>query len=123
MYTLPMSRSFRTLALSVTMLWALVPQIACFMPDQMTETEQQCCKEMASDCGGASMSHACCQTVVRPNAGTLAKAGGISPDFTFADRTLDMAALVPLPRSGNFAFTTNHAPPHDSETSPVILRI
>ena len=52
MYTLPMSRSFRTLALSVAMLWALAPQLACFMPGQMTETEQQCCKEMANDCGG-----------------------------------------------------------------------
>ena len=54
--TLPMSRSFRTLALSVAMLWALVPQLACFMPDQMTETEQQCCKEMANDCGGSGVS-------------------------------------------------------------------
>ena len=68
MYTVRMSRSFRGLVISLTMAWVLLPQIACFMPDAMTETEQQCCKEMANDCSGSGMSHDCCRTVVRTDA-------------------------------------------------------
>ena len=112
------------MALSVAMLWALVPQIACFMPDQMTETEQQCCKQMANNCGGAAMSHECCKTVVRPDVGTLAATiRGIAPDFNVAARTFNAAAAVALPQSGDLAATFIHAPPHDIQASPVILRI
>ena len=123
MYTLPMSRSFRLLVLSVTMLWALGPQIACFMPDRMTETEQECCKQMANDCSGSGMSHECCRTVVHSDVGTLAAANrGIGPESTVADITLAGAPAAALTVSGNVAGQT-HAPPHDSATSSVVLRI
>jgi hypothetical protein len=122
MYTLRMSWSFRTLVLSVAMVWALAPQIACFMPDEMTEAERECCKQMAHDCGNAGMSHECCKTVVRPDVGALAKAvRDIAPDATVLDRTIDSLSLVELPRV--FSAPSYHAPPHDFGASPLVLRI
>ncbi len=124
MYTLPMSRSFRTLALGVTLLWALAPQIACFMPDEMTETEQECCRQMANDCAGSGMSHECCRTAVHSDVGTLVKAiRSVAPDFTVLGETFDATAAIALPHFGNLAAISKHAPPHDTGTSPVILRI
>jgi hypothetical protein len=106
------------------MLWALAPQLACFMPDQMTETEQQCCKQMANDCGGSGISHECCRTVVRPDVGTLAALNrGIAPDCSVVGTTHETFASAWSYGSNTHSLSSNHAPPHDSGGSPVILRI
>src|SRR5947207_15439563 len=63
MYTLPMTWSFRMLAGSMALIWVLVPQLACFMPDPAaTPAEMECCQKMKSDCSGMNMSHECCRT-------------------------------------------------------------
>ena len=123
MYTLGMSWSFRILALSVAMVWALVPQLACFMPDQMlTEAEKECCKEMASECGGTSMSHACCPNPVRIDVGTAAKASRHTvPQFQVAG-TVEIAT-VSLLAGSRLPIQDSHAPPRDPDISPLILRI
>src|SRR5689334_206021 len=48
MYTLRMSRSSRALALGLAILWVVAPQMACFMPETMTESEHECCQQMAN---------------------------------------------------------------------------
>jgi hypothetical protein len=118
-----MSWSFKTLALSMAMLWAIAPQIACFMPDEMTETEQECCKQMTHDCSGSGISHECCRTVVRPDVGTLASATRVvGPDTCIV--TDAVAALPPASLHGfRTSVPASHAPPHDSGTFTVILRI
>jgi hypothetical protein len=123
MYTWYMSRSFKTLAFSVALLWVVAPQAACFMPDAMTETEQQCCKEMANDCGGSGMSHECCRTVARPDVAMLAAANrALVQEFTLVERggEIDIARLL------NFStihFSSNQSPPVDTGPYSVILRI
>ena len=57
MHTLSMSRTFRLLVLIVAALWALAPQIACFMPDQMTQFEQEYCRQMGGVSAGSGVSH------------------------------------------------------------------
>lgn len=111
--------------MSVAVLWALVPQIACFMPDSMmTQAEKDCCKDMASNCSGPDMSHECCQTVARPDAGTVAKMiRNVSPDFAVVGRTIDTAASPLVAVSRRLSILNSHAPPDDPEASSVILRI
>ena len=124
MYTLHMSRSFRVLAIGFTILWVLAPQIACFMPDQMTETEQQCCKEMANDCSGSGMSHECCRTVVRTDVATLTAANrDIAHDFSIAETSSETGGFfLSIAYAGN-DLSRNLSPPIDSGPSSVILRI
>ena len=124
MYTVCMSRSFRTLAIGLTMLWIVAPQIACFMPDAMTETEQQCCKEMASDCSGSGMSHECCRRVVRADAATVTATNrGIVHDFSLAEKGWESGASSLLNACVGDYPSGNESPPVDSVPSLVILRI
>ena len=125
MYTFRMSWSFRVLVFNVAMVWALAPQLACFMPDQMfTEPEKECCKQMANSCGGANMSHECCRSAVRIDVGTATKAvRHVAPQFEVTERTIDIAASLLLAGSRRLSVQNNHAPPHDPEASSLILRI
>ena len=124
MYTVRMSRPFRGLAISLTMAWVLLPQIACFMPDAMTETEQQCCKEMANDCSGSGMSHECCRTVVPTDLATVNTANrGIVHDFSLAETGWETGASSLLNAYAGDCLSRNESPPLDSGPSSVILRI
>src|SRR5262245_889142 len=119
-----MSRSFRTLAIGLTMLWVLAPQIACFMPDAMTETEQQCCKEMANDCSSSGMSHECCRTVVRTDVATITAANrGIAHDFSIAVWNSETGAPALLTGYAGDYLPRNQSPPIDSGPASIILRI
>ena len=124
MYTLGMSWPFRILVLSVAMLWAVVPQIACFMPDEMlTDVEKECCKQMANECGGTNMSHECCANPVRIDVGTAAKAiRHAAPQFQVAG-ILNIATTPALPAGSRLPAQDSQAPPHNSDISPLILRI
>jgi len=122
-YTLPMSWSFRTLVLSLAALWALAPQIACFMPGQMTQAEQECCQQMGGDCAGSGMSHECCQTVVRPDVGTLAKLRDVMPDDNVAERVFETESFFLFVGSHPIAAPADETPPAPSGISSVILRI
>lgn len=123
MYTLHMSWPFRILVLSVAMLWALVPQLVCFVPEEMlTGVEQECCQQMADECGGTNMSHECCPNPVRTDVGTAAKAiRHAAPQFQVAS-ILEIAA-PPLLAGARLSIQDGDAPPHNPDTSSLTLRI
>jgi hypothetical protein len=123
MYTLRMSPSGRVLAFGLAMLWVMVPQIACFMPDQMTEAEQECCAQMAGDCSGSGMSHECCRRVVRPDDATVAAGRAMAHDFVLAESSAEVAGCPLLIASTVSFFSMNSSPPIDTGPSSVILRI
>src|SRR5262245_40808353 len=90
MYTCRMSWSFRALVMSLTLLWAVAPQLACFMPGEvLTEAEHECCKEMLDACGGTNMTHDCCRTVIRADVGIVAKSIRSAPPQLFVVGTPD----------------------------------
>src|SRR5262245_1319050 len=116
MYTLHMWWAFRGSVLSVVLACALAPQLLCFMPDEtLTQSEMDCCKEMASDCSSPKMSHACCQTVVRTSVGIAAKVvRNLIPRFDVAERVVTISATVLQHSSAReLAIYNNHAPPGD----------
>jgi hypothetical protein len=120
-----MSWSFRTLALSVVLAWGLVPQLACFMPDQArTKSEMDCCEGMSSaDCNSANM-HDCCQTVVRTNFGVAMKVvRNVVPPVDAINSWI--AIQVPVDHDGfrELSIQDSHAPPPDPVVSSSILRI
>ena len=124
MYTLHMSRSSRALALGLTILWGVAPQIACFMPDTMTESEHQCCQQMANECGGADMSHECCRTVVRPDVATVARANrDMGFAFSGALEAFNTTSAVSSQPVSTPVYDISHAPPDSSGTAPAVLRI
>jgi hypothetical protein len=94
------------------------------MPDQMTESEQQCCKEMANDCSGSGMSHECCRTVVRADVATLTASNrGIANDFGIAEMNSETGAFYLSIASVGEYLSRNLSPPIDSGPSSIVLRI
>src|SRR5439155_25748153 len=125
MYTLHMTWSFRALALSIAMVWALVPQLACFMPDPaLTPAEMDCCKQMANDCSGMNMSHECCRTPGHTDVGIVAQAARVKASHVADAVMLHIESFrlsIPL---HEFFVRGSHAPPPDPEgASPLVLRI
>jgi hypothetical protein len=120
-----MSRSFRGLVLAVVLAWGLAPQLACFMPDKaLTKSEMDCCEGMSGDCNSASMTDACCQSVVRTDVGIAARvARNLMPGFEVAERAVDISIALPHMQSYELSIHQNHAPPHEFLGSSVILRI
>jgi hypothetical protein len=50
--------------LTVAVLWAITPAMACVLPGAtMTPAERECCHQMAEQCGSSMMpaSHSCCK--------------------------------------------------------------
>lgn len=123
MYTVHMTWSFRALVLSVAMVWALVPQLACFMPDPaLTPPEMDCCKEMVNDCG-TNMSHECCRTPGPTDVGIVAKATRVKA-LHLAEAVMLHVESSPLRTpSRGLSVQHTHAPPHDAGASPLVLRI
>jgi hypothetical protein len=123
MYTVHMSLPFRILVLSVATLWALVPQLACFVPEEMlTEAEEECCRQMANECGGTNMSHECCPNPVRIDVGTAAKViRHAAPQFQIAG-ILEMATPALL-AGARLSIQDGEALPDNPDTSSLILRI
>ncbi len=122
-------RPFRWLALTFTMLIALLPQLACFLPEQrvLTATEIECCEHMAGECGQAFMqSHECCAGTVRLDAAIVAKARReVSPhdEFTTLVVSPQLPALPSMTSLVTLRVEGNHAPPPGILSSFVILRI
>jgi hypothetical protein len=110
------------------MLWALMPQLACFFPEEMlTESESECCRQMASDCDEANMpQHDCCRTLVQPNVATSAKAlRDLNPHFEVL-ATVIAFETPSLPLFDDVAagsVRNIHAPPDDSYALSLVLRI
>jgi hypothetical protein len=124
MYTLHMTWPFRGLAISVAMVWALVPQLACFMPDlTATPAEMECCKEMMNDCSGMNMSHDCCRTPAHPEVGIIAKATRINQPHMAEAVMLNVESSLVWTPVRRLASQDTHAPPHGAAASPLVLRI
>jgi hypothetical protein len=125
MYTLQMSWPFRSLVLGILLAWGIAPQLACFMPDQApTPAEMDCCKEMVGDCTSATMSHACCKTVIRTDLGIATKVvrHGL-PELGVADGTPTIALDFSPHFDSHFSRPTDHAPPDKAGGSSLVLRI
>ena len=124
MYTLHMTWSFRALVLSVAMIWGLVPQLACFMPDPTpTPAEMECCKEMMNDCSGMNMSHDCCRTPPHTDVGIIVKALRVSA-LHMAEAVVFNVESFSVPASSRrLSVQDPHSPPHDYEPSLLVLRI
>ena len=125
MYTLHMSWSFRAFVLSFAFVWALVPQLACFMPGAMLadEPEKECCKQMANDCGKTNMTHECCRTVVPGGEGVAVKTMRHTAPQPEVIATLAITGSAPLDEARRLFIQNTHAPPHDRAASSLILRI
>src|SRR5438132_5443823 len=123
MYTHHMTWSFRALALSVAIVWALVPPLACFMPDPaLTPAEMDCCKQIANDCG-SSMSHDCCRTTGHTEIGIMVQVARVNAP-NLADAVVPGVQSLPLrTASRNLLVQDTHAPPHDPEVSPLVIGI
>jgi len=128
MYTLYMSGIFRALGVSFALWWAILPQFACFLPIETHSTaESDCCKQMAGQCGGASMQiHKCCGETRRPDVAMTAKTfREAAPDVAILAPANPFEALAAPPSAISSGFLTGdiHAPPHDPSVSFLILRI
>jgi len=121
--------AMRVLALALVICWVLIPQLGCFLPiNEMTQTESECCQQMAGDCGEANMQgHACCTGIVRPDAATATQAHREfvpHSELTSTPQvsgTLDLGGLVAA--AALLAQRDIHAPPDDPHVSSLILRI
>jgi len=120
-----MSWPFRALALGVLLSWGLAPQLACFMPDQtLTQSDMDCCKGMAGDCSASTMSHACCQTVVRTDLGVAAQIiRHVIPRSEIAAASAGRAPDLLIRLDHQFSTESVHPPPGNSGGSSLILRI
>ena len=124
MYTLSMSWLFRALALTMMLALGFASQATCLMPEQpATQSEPDCCKQMASDCNGTNTSMACCQMVVRTDpAITRANAHDLIQRFN-AENAVDLSTSFTLNDFRERVSRSDHAPPYDSGVSSPVLRI
>jgi len=128
MYTSDMPRSLRILAATCTLLWAMAPQLACFLPHTiLTESESECCKQMANECGEAKMQlHECCARTVRTEIATEAKTvRRMLPQFEIVATaaTFERPGLQLSPDMSGIFDREIHAPPHDLPVPSLALRI
>jgi hypothetical protein len=127
-----MSRRFKAMLLWVVMLWALLPQLACFLPEAAAKpNESECCHQMPEHCGkqnppSNSSVHTCCAHILLSYVFVTIKAqDSIDPPVESA-ATLPEIELALLPRASgwlNFLVPNFHAPPHDLSHSLLNLRI
>jgi hypothetical protein len=104
-----MLRAFKVLALTVTMLWALMPQLACFFPEDV-HAPSECCKRMAGDC---------CETTVREDVAAPAKE---IREFTPHFQVAAFAVTAPLEFDGP-EIRDDYVSPDESHVPVPILRI
>lgn len=119
-----MRRSAAMVFVSVMLLWATAPLLACVLPGQhMTAQERACCKRMAQMCGSANMpqSHSCCKS--QPESGNTMVA---SPDHRPVP-VLQAVAVVPIPQAPHVSEVLyevgHHRPPSDFLPDTTVLRI
>src|SRR5438552_19108469 len=123
-----MTRTRGFALLTIALLWAFTPAMACVLPGAiMTPAERECCHHMAEQCGSSMMqaSHACCKTHGPANT-VLPQAQAVGPL-----RPLSIAVVPPVASLGALSTVTLgshlsllHAPPPEpSPGSNSILRI
>ena len=107
------------------MAFAMQPLAACFS-GEMTASEEQCCAQMAGDCGQVSMptSHSCCRYVDRSDTARPETKGSFKSTAPVALVALGSRALISLsPRIGWNVAATAESPPGSPSYSLQVLRI
>lgn len=102
----------------------LQPLAACFSPE-MTQTDEECCRQMAGDCGQVSMptSHSCCKFVDRSGSARPEAKSTIVQDITFSLVPPEPHPLVShLVRSVAIE-PSAESPPQSNSRSIQVLRI
>ncbi len=128
-YILRSMRPLRCLALTFTILIALAPQLACFLPEQrvLTAGEMECCEHMSGDCGRAFMqAHECCAGTVRLDLATLDKTRrevSSLDEFTALGGSADLPDVPGSTYVAPLFSEATHAPPADLFSPSLILRI
>lgn len=116
----------KSACLGVALLLLSLPLAACALPgEEMTEAEQDCCLQMADNCGGVQMSddHTCCTKISQAEGNVLKATNKYTPAAPEArSQTAIFAATTPVapacPRPQNLSEAAS--PPPGSVT---ILRI
>ncbi|MGB9202948.1 MAG: hypothetical protein WCB94_03125 [Terriglobales bacterium] len=114
--------------LTIALLWAITPAMACVLPGAtMTPAERECCHHMAQQCGSSMIpaSHSCCKAQGPANT-VLPKAQAAGPLRRLAVAVVPpVASLGVLPAvtvGAHLAFL--HAlPPEPSPGGNSVLRI
>src|SRR5215471_4643586 len=119
-----MSGAFRAFILTLVMMWAVAPQLACFLPEQTpTQSEMDCCKGMAGDCN-PTMSRECCQTLARTEVGIAAKVPRHSEaPVQIASVTTDAVSVSFTVSHRQLSNLSDDSPPDKTHSSSLILRI
>ena len=119
-----MSGSFRAFVLIMVVIWAVAPQLACFVPEQTpAQSEMGCCKGMAGDCN-PTMSQECCQTLARVEVGIVAKViRHFEPLAQIANVATDVVPVSLLVSHRQISNLSDDAPPGKPNGSSLILRI
>ena len=92
--------------LTVAVLWAITPAMACVLPGAtMTPAERECCHHMAEQCGSSMMpaSHSCCKAQGPTNT-VLPQAQAAGPV-----RPLTIAVVPPVASLGALPAATVHS--------------
>jgi hypothetical protein len=120
-----MRGSIKLVAALALMVLSLQPLASCFS-SEMTQTDEECCRQMAGDCGQVSMptSHSCCRYVDRADsARPEAKSSGVST-VPVALISLDSQAFIFLAsRTGANIAATAESPPGSPSRFLQALRI
>lgn len=121
-----MRGSIKLVAALALMVLSLQPLASCFSPE-MTQTDEECCRQMAGDCGQVSMptSHSCCRYVDRPDSAR--------PETKSSRTSMTLVAVtslgaqtdgLPAPSPTGLAATVAaESPPGTSSRSLQVLRI
>src|SRR5262245_11554566 len=130
-----MSRRFKAVFLWMVLLWAFLPQLACFLPEfaEDKKTSAECCQQMPEHCGKKNMpapsgpsAHACCQHIMLAYVVATVKAEyHVDPPMESAVATLPTLIVPSAPdaRTWLSLFIANmHAPPNEAQF-PLNLRI
>jgi hypothetical protein len=124
MYTRSMTGRFRILVSSIALVVALVPQLACFMPDSAaTSADMECCRLMMDDCSGMNMSQECCPPSPLPDVAIVVKALRINMEQIGEAVLLNTEAATRWTVMLRLPHEDSHLPPDSVTHSPLILRI
>ena len=123
-YNLRMSWSLRGVALAIAMMWAVVPQLACYMSYRtLSAAEMECCKEMLDACGNPNMTHECCRVEPPPHDGIAVKIVRYDPPRVEIAETPLISSSVPSEAMRQQVTQGPPPPPHDPSTLSLILRV
>jgi len=104
-----------------------VPALACFDRTDLTPSEQECCQQMADQCGSMDMpdSHSCCTPTVRHDN----DAAVVRINFAFALQIVraSVAEQIVTPEASStetaMSWLLIGSPPESPPRAPTILRI